>query len=74
MKCDSVKIYYLLFVHCLKWVWNFPVGNITTVVTITIITVIVLPLTNPGAERFLLAVDIAQGTELTAALLPFSLC
>lgn len=49
--------------------WIFLLENIT------IIAVIVLPLAGPEAERFLLVVDIAQDTELTAAVglvLPFS--
>lgn len=39
---------------------------------ITVIAVIVPPFTDPGAERFLLVVDIAQGAESTAAVsIPF---
>lgn len=54
---------------------DFLVGFLENITIITIITVIVPPLTDPGAERFLLFVDIAQGAELTAAVclcLPFS--
>lgn len=53
---------------------DFLVGYQESITIITIITVIVPPLTNPGAERFLsfLAVDIAQGAELPALFLPFS--
>ena len=51
-----------LLVHCLKWVWMSWLENIT------IITVIVPLLPDPGAERLLLVVDVAQGTELTPSV------
>lgn len=46
--------------------WTFLLDASENFTVIAIITVIVAPLTDPGAERFLLVVDVAQ--ELAAAV------
>lgn len=50
-----------------EWVWILFLDFPENISTITIVTVIVPPSAQPGAQQPLLVVDVTQDTELTSA-------